>query len=232
MKKVKIMIDPGHGGRDPGAVANGLQEKNLVLTIAKHIQQTLLQNYHVDVRMTRERDTFVSLEGRAELANAWGADYFLSIHINAGGGSGFETFTFTKAGSKTKEYQKAVHEEIATRLYEKDRGMKEANFAVLRSTRMPAVLTENLFIDHPKDSLRLKDATVLKAIAQGHVNGLMRLLKLTPIRTSSAPTFKGERAYRVLINDKQIGAYKEKENVLAQVEQHLKTATKIEVQQL
>ena len=77
----KIFIDAGHGGTDPGAVGNGLQEKVLTLTIAKKIE-SLLKNYeNVSVKMSRTSDTTLSLSQRTDAANAWGSDFFLSVHI-------------------------------------------------------------------------------------------------------------------------------------------------------
>jgi len=95
---IRIFIDPGHGGSDSGAVANGLDDKNLTLDIAVRLRAILLGEYRgVEVRLSRETDTTVSLKQRVQMANSWGADYFLSIHINAGGGTGFESYIYTDA---------------------------------------------------------------------------------------------------------------------------------------
>ena len=89
---VKIFIDPGHGGSDPGTTGNGLKEKELTLEIAIHIKNLLLSEYNnVTVKMSRTDDSYLTLTERTNEANAWGADYFLSIHINAGGGEGYGT---------------------------------------------------------------------------------------------------------------------------------------------
>lgn len=83
----KIFIDPGHGGSDPGAVGNGIQEKDITLRIATMIRDMLVSEYEdVTVRMSRTSDETVSLSERSNAANAWGADYFVSVHVNAGGG--------------------------------------------------------------------------------------------------------------------------------------------------
>ena len=75
MIMVKIFIDPGHGGTDPGAVGNGLQEKNLTLQIATRVKNILLAEYNnVSVLMSRTGDTSLSLQERTNQANAWGAD--------------------------------------------------------------------------------------------------------------------------------------------------------------
>lgn len=176
---VKIFLDPGHGGTDPGAVGNGLQEKSLVLTIANLIRDMLLAEYqNVDVRMSRSTDTFVSLTERSRLANQWGADYFVSIHINAGGGTGFESFVHSSRATRTVQLQNTVHDAIMEQLSVTDRGKKSADFAVLRGSSMPAILTENLFIDRVSDANLLKDAAFLRSVARGHVNGIGRAFQL------------------------------------------------------
>jgi len=87
----KLFLDPGHGGKDPGAEGNGLEEKDITLEIAKQIQDILTNHYqNVSVKMSRTTDKFVSLEERTDAANSWGATFFLSIHINSGNGTGFE----------------------------------------------------------------------------------------------------------------------------------------------
>src|SRR5690242_5441041 len=90
----RIYLDPGHGGTDSGAVGNGLQEKALTLAIALQIRSILQANWAVDVRMSRTTDATVSLDQRTNDANAWGADIFVSVHINSGGGTGFESYRY------------------------------------------------------------------------------------------------------------------------------------------
>ncbi len=173
------MIDPGHGGSDPGAQANGLREKDLVLTIGLAMRDYLIAEYeNVEVRMTRDTDSFLTLEQRANLANAWGADYFISVHVNAGGGTGFESFIHTTRSTGSVNAQNIVHDEILKLIGVTDRGKKEANFSVLRNTSMPAILTEVLFIDRTTDAARLRDPNFLITAAQGHVNGLAKAFNL------------------------------------------------------
>ncbi len=91
----KIYLDPGHGGTDPGAQGNGLQEKNVTLAIALKVRDILNRDYEGHtIRMSRSSDVTVSLPQRTNDANSWGADYFVSIHINAGGGTGYEDFIY------------------------------------------------------------------------------------------------------------------------------------------
>ncbi|MPQ25099.1 N-acetylmuramoyl-L-alanine amidase [Bacillus paralicheniformis] len=172
----KIMIDPGHGGHDSGAAANGLKEKDLVLTIAKKTKAILEKEYDALVKLTRSTDVYIELADRSTMANKWGADYFVSIHINAGGGTGFETYSFHKlAGSSgTGQKQAAAHKAIFNRVKGKgvkDRGKKSANFSVLRGTKMAAILTENLFIDNKNDAALLKQTSFIDLLARGHAEG-------------------------------------------------------------
>src|SRR5690606_1224957 len=124
---VKIYIDPGHGGNDPGAVANGLREKDLNLKIAKYMRDYLLNNYTgVSVRMSRETDKTVSLSARTNDANKWGANAYVSIHVNAGGGTGFESYVYPNVSQATRNLQNAVHSEVM-KVFSgfRDRGKKQ-----------------------------------------------------------------------------------------------------------
>src|SRR4051812_48521298 len=109
----KLYLDPGHGGSDAGAVGNGIMEKGVTLSIATQIRDILESEYQdVSVRMSRTGDSFLSLSQRTKDANAWGANYFMSIHINAGGGTGFETFVYRGSGKPVTTYQDFIHDEI------------------------------------------------------------------------------------------------------------------------
>jgi N-acetylmuramoyl-L-alanine amidase len=103
--KVKtIVIDPGHGGKDPGAVSeSGLMEKDVVLDIAKRVKTLLESGEDYQVYLTRESDIYIPLEGRTAFANLKKADLFISIHINAGrrkGARGIETFYLSMASDE------------------------------------------------------------------------------------------------------------------------------------
>ncbi|MCR8849950.1 N-acetylmuramoyl-L-alanine amidase [Rossellomorea sp. SC111] len=177
-----IVLDPGHGGTDPGAMGNGLQEKNLTLTIGLKVKQLLEANYSVDVRLTRETDRYVGLSERADFANAPGALYFVSLHHNAGGGTGFESYIYPgTSSSETGRRQDIMHKEIMNFLSGyglRDRGQKEANFAVLRETAMPAILLENLFIDSVNDANLLKDPTFITGLSNAIASGVGKALNL------------------------------------------------------
>lgn len=169
----KLFLDPGHGGTDPGAVGNGLQEKNVTLQIATRIRDILTAEYsNVSILMSRTGDQTVSLTERTNAANAWGANYFLSIHINAGGGTGFESYIYPNVGAPTTTYQRVIHQEVVKVNELTDRGMKQADLHVLRESAMPALLTENGFIDNASDAAKMKSSAWLDKVARGHVNGL------------------------------------------------------------
>src|SRR5699024_4021819 len=128
MSKI-IVIDAGHGGQDPGAVANGLREKDLTLYISKRIKKYLDDNYSGHkVLLTRTTDKYLSLTERANIANRNNVDLFVSVHINAGGGTGFESFIYNgKVSDATKKLQNTMHDAIMKQIDVVDRGKKRAN---------------------------------------------------------------------------------------------------------
>ena len=224
----KVFLDPGHGGSDPGAVGNGLQEKDRTLKIALATEKYLKQYEGVLVKLSRRGDTYLSLSARADMANKWGADYFVSIHINARGGSGFESYIFSgTVSSKTKEYQKKVHQVIAAGTGWTDRGMKRANFAVLRETKMPAILTENGFIDRKEDAAKLKDSKFIDLLGKLHAEGIAKALGLKKKSTSTpSPNPKPSGLHRVIVDGKQTGAFAVHENILNEVSRAIKSGAK------
>ncbi|MBT2661961.1 N-acetylmuramoyl-L-alanine amidase [Bacillus sp. ISL-45] len=176
---VKVFIDPGHGGTDPGAVGNGLREKDLTLQIATRVKNILIQEYdNVSVLMSRTGDQTVSLTERTNAANAWGANFLLSIHINAGGGTGYEDFIYPGVGTPTTTYQSNIHAAVLALVDFYDRGKKTANFHMLRESNMPALLTENGFIDNSNDAAKLKSSSFIENIARGHANGIVKSFNL------------------------------------------------------
>jgi len=181
----KVWIDAGHGGKDPGAVANGLKEKDIVLSVALEIKKRLETNYDgVQVLLSRSTDVFLELKERTNLANKAGADILVSIHGNAGGGSGgFETFRYTKASAASATLQNVLHTAIMDMLNKVaagviNRGQKSDNLHMVRESKMPAVLTENLFLDVATDAAKLKKDAVIQAIIDGHIIGIAKYLGL------------------------------------------------------
>ena len=164
------MLDFGHGGHDSGAVARtGEQEKNLVLQIGQ-LLVLKLKRCGIDVHTTRNNDSFVSLSDRAKKANQLGVNAFISLHCNSSDNSsaqGVETFAYKEqyANLATK-VQNAI---INSKNYTKNRGVKTANFAVLRETSMSACLVELAFISNDTDLniLRTKQDELATAVAKG-----------------------------------------------------------------
>ena len=150
---IKVFIDAGHGGTDPGAVGNGLKEKDIVLSIATKLG-ALLNGRGISIKYSRTTDTYLSLEERARLANAWGADLFVSIHANSATSSvrGTECYTHPTANTATKTLSGNVSRAIANKFGISNRGHKEANFAVLRLSNMPSILVETAFISNSSDA--------------------------------------------------------------------------------
>ena len=157
----------------PGAVALGRKEKDLTLQIG-HALAAELKRYGFEVGRTRTTDVDVSLPERARRANAWGADYFVSLHLNAatGSASGAETWC-SIAGGTSKALADCVQAELVQLGYT-DRGVKSRKgsdgrdyLAVIRQTNMPAVLAEVGFIDNAGDMALFDAAKAAQAIAKG-----------------------------------------------------------------
>jgi N-acetylmuramoyl-L-alanine amidase len=185
---VRIFLDPGHGGKDSGAQQGGMREKQLTLAIARRIRTLLAAYRGVSVKLSRSGDTFVSLAARTAAANRWGAALYLAVHINAGGGSGYEDYIYPAAGSATASDQRKIHAAVVKATGFRDRGRKRANFHVLRESRMPAVLTENGFIDNPIDRKKLQSSAFIDKIARGHVAGIAAIFGLQK-KSKTSPIF-------------------------------------------
>src|SRR6266516_3340829 len=173
-----VVLDPGHGGHDRGAVCRYGYEKDFALDVARKLRP-LLQAKGLRVIMTREGDYFVPLEVRAQIANAARNSIFVSIHFNATdrdpNATGFEIFSFTprgapstsdnwltptalimQAGSEVDAQSMAlsacIYHSLLGHIPEFDRGIKRARFAVLRLTEVPAVLVEGGFLTERGES--------------------------------------------------------------------------------
>lgn len=170
---MRIVIDPGHGGNDPGAVYGNLREADLTLRLARLIAERVAPP--ATIILTRGENRDVSLNERVRIANRHNVDLFLSLHFNAGGGRGFESYVHPSAPSLTRYYRQILHAAATGFLLPqgtRDRGGKEADFYVLRYTRMPAVLLECLFLDHPEDARCLTRVGFLEALATAIAQGI------------------------------------------------------------
>ena len=193
----RIFIDAGHGGIDPGAIGNGIVEKELNLEVALRLRDLLEADTadpsgggEWEVRMTRTDDATVSLSNRTTEANNWPADRFVSIHHNAFSSSiasGTETFSFAN-GTQGADLRDRLQEELLTAMGFVDRGPKTANFFVLRESLMPAALTEAGFLSNPGDAAALAAPGAVEALAQAHLFGIQRHYGLAPHLPVSGPS--------------------------------------------
>jgi N-acetylmuramoyl-L-alanine amidase len=150
---ILIVIDPGHGGSEPGAVSRGVFEKDLNLDIALKLNEMLINREFI-THITRTNDSFVSLQDRAKIANDLKAEIFVSIHHNAltANSHGTETLFLSKNNSFSEKLAKKIQEELVRSLNFKDRGIIERpGLAVLRQTNMPAVLVEIGFMSNQRE---------------------------------------------------------------------------------
>lgn len=168
-----IAIDPGHGGKDPGAVANGVQEKDIVLSVGSRLEDKL-EAAGAEVVMTRSNDNFVELKERANIANRANADSFVSIHANAVYSSsvvGQETFYYP-GSEEGEELAEAIQSELIKAVGSKDRGTKDANFSVLRNTAMPASLVELGFVTNEQEAELMKTSDFQNKAATAIYKGI------------------------------------------------------------
>ena len=143
---------------------------------------------------------------RTNEANDWGASFVLSVHTNAFDkeATGFESFIYTNVGETTKIAQRIIHDEIVKVAGLKDRGKKQGNLHMVRESRMPALLTENGFIDNPTDAKLMKDLRWIAKVARAHAEGIAKAFNL-PKKTSVSGS--NIELYKV-----QIGAFSSHNN--------------------
>ena len=168
-----VVIDPGHGGTDYGAIRAGINEKDITLDVSKRVASILRSNGY-KVHLTLNEDKYVSLQGRVDIAEEVKPDIFVSIHVNSSEGT-------TATGIETHYYHdysidlaKKVHTSLAKSIKSPDRGLFKSRFYVINHTTMPAVLVEIGFISNEEERAELvsekrKQATA-KAIAEGIMN--------------------------------------------------------------
>ena len=178
--KFLVVIDPGHGGNDPGAIGiSGLKETDVVLEVSKIVKK-LLSEKGVQVKLTRNNDINLELLPRVTFANNTGADIFVSIHANASRGkrkdiNGLETFYFK--GGRGKLLAKRIQKQILrVSPGSPDRGVKQGRFYVIKNTKMPAVLVEIGFLTGRLDAKRLEKTAHRKRIAYAIAKGILEYL--------------------------------------------------------
>lgn len=195
----RIVLDPGHGGRDEGGsnAALGLKEKALTLDIARRLKP-LLEQRGYEVFLTRNSDVFIELPERAAIANRLGADLFVSIHFNAAAdaaANGAETFAMTPvghpssnsttfhrsqnetyAGNRAEDWSQLaafqVQQAIVGGLRLQDRGVRRSRFAVLRDLNGPGIMIEGAFMTNPREGAQLGQAAYRQRLAEIYADGI------------------------------------------------------------
>lgn len=196
----KVFLSAGHGGSDPGAVANGLYEKTINLNALLACQAELVR-HGVTVTCSRTTDTEDPVQREVIEANASDADLAVSFHANAGGGDGFEVFYYTENVEAAKLAK--LCENHVKALGQNSRGLKRGNgLYFIKNTKMTSVLVESFFVDNKNDA-KIGD-TILeqKAFGVAYAKAILEYLDI-PYQEKTAK----DAVYRV-----QVGAFKSKDN--------------------
>lgn len=212
----KICLDYGHGGTDPGAVYKGRKESDDNLALGKEVAAEL-RRHGLEVAETRTADRTVSLGERSGFANSKGSDYFISFHRNAfkpEQAKGVETYTYTSPSAKSAQLAEKIQSALVGAGFV-NRGVKRANFHVLRETKSPAILVEVGFLDHSGDNQLFdsKRDEIIKALVKAILSQVgMRYAESSTRQTAPAAS-DGQVLYRVMA-----GSYAVRDNAVRQVE--------------
>ncbi|MEO0210002.1 MAG: N-acetylmuramoyl-L-alanine amidase [candidate division WOR-3 bacterium] len=166
-----IVIDPGHGGKDPGAIGKwGIKEKDITLSVSKKIANILKKEYGFKVILTREEDIFLSLSERAEIAKRYNAKLFVSIDCNyfeMSNIKGPEVFFLSNESRKLAFF---INQRINE--FTKSRGITKANFYLLRNIYIPSVIIEIGYVSNPEEANLLIDKNYQYLLARGIAEGI------------------------------------------------------------
>jgi N-acetylmuramoyl-L-alanine amidase len=185
-QRVVVVIDPGHGGQDPGAVGiNGLQEIQVIFPISMRVAE-LLEEQGVVVVMTRNDNRTLDLQARVDVAERARADLFVSIHANAISLSrpdvnGIESYYASETGRRLAA---TLQSSMLAATGMNDRGVKQARFYVIRRTSMPATLLEVGFVTGAQDYPRLADPAWRETMAQAIARGILQYIQADVLITN------------------------------------------------
>lgn len=173
-----IVIDPGHGGSDPGAISGGANEKSITLNVSKKVADKL-RRAGANVHMTRTGDTYPTLTQRTQFAKSKFAESFISIHANSASASasGTEVWIDTKFnanGAESRLLAQYVQNKIVQKVNMKDRGVKDSAFQVLRQNNIPAILIELGFITNSSDRHKMTSEEYTELFAQAIYEGIVQ----------------------------------------------------------
>lgn len=175
---VDIVLDAGHGGKDPGANVEDIFEKDITLNIALYTQE-ILENSGYKVAMTRSDDTFVELTERPVIANRKNADVFVSIHCNSsedGVGKGIETYYTEQKGESSKKLATEIQNAVINHTNAENREVRTANYTVLVRNNMPTALVEVGFLTDSEELELLQQEEYQKKVAEGIAEGIINYL--------------------------------------------------------
>ncbi|BCJ88058.1 N-acetylmuramoyl-L-alanine amidase [Effusibacillus dendaii] len=193
-----VVVDPGHGGTDPGATGNGLQEKDINLAAGLQLRDAL-QRCGIQVIMTRTEDVLpltggtiaADLTYRASLANQNRSDLFVSWHVNSYSDpsvSGVSVYIYPSTrGTTTETVATAIVNAIAQATGQKNRGVYVEDFAVLRETSMTAVLVESGFITNPQEAAQLASAAFRAEQAEAAAQAICQFFDLPYVAPAASP---------------------------------------------
>lgn len=173
----KICIDAGHGGTDSGAVNGKIYEKNITLNLALKVGALL--NDKFDIVYTRKKDETVSLANRCAICDKLDSDYFISIHVNSASNkqaSGIETFIYTKPTQKAITISNNIQKNLIQATGAKNRGVKKANYYVIKNTLVPAVLIEVGFLSNEEELKKLISDDYQFKLAKAIADGILKSL--------------------------------------------------------
>ena len=175
--KNKIVIDPGHGGTDYGAIREGINEKDITLDVSQRVA-SILKSKGYKVAMTRTEDVYVSLEDRVDYSEKENPEIFVSIHVNSAVATepyGIETHYYHEY---SKELSEVIQEHMIKEIESKNRGIIKSKFYVINHTTVPAVLVEMGFLSNPDERAELltdaRKQKTAKAIAEGIIEYLKK----------------------------------------------------------
>ena len=197
----KVFIDAGHGGTDPGALGYGYRESDLNLQVAKKVEAKL-KSKGIDVKMSRNSDIFYSLSERAEMANDYGADAFVSIHQNsaeAKSANGIETY-YNRNKEEDKPLSNDIQKQVISQTGANNRGVKNAEFTVLVKSKMISALVECGFISNESEVKKLSDSSYQDKLATGIADGIEEYLKANVIIEESQITAIGKVVNADILN--------------------------------
>lgn len=173
----RVIIDPGHGGKDKGAIWGGIRESDLNLKVARKVE-TLLKAHRVPVTLTRRSDQFISLSKRAQLSNRYRDTIFVSIHFNASTYTyvrGVETYYASAKGKRLADY---IQSKMVRKLQLKNRKTRlSSQYAVLNKTNCTAVLVECGYISNYSERMRCKRSWYQSLAASAIVDGILQYRK-------------------------------------------------------